>query len=188
MTPWLLLGLLLNCAHNSHSAALEVVHTIASNAAALKPAPEVQSVDLPWIACNDPPRYKIDLIRSHCQKVHDGITRSTHSYRRQGWHGINTPQTLTEESDDCVVRLETNNRDQSDVFSRSLMAHVALQISQTCILGGAASIGTKGFCELIVLSIGSSGCAFVERGDMSRVACVLRLCSTISCQLHGKKG
>lgn len=167
MAPWLLLGLLLTCAHSSRSVALEAAHTIASNAVTPDPAPEVQNDRLPWITCNGPPRYNIALIRSHCRNVFDCITHSPHSYRRQGWHGINTPETLTKESDDCVVRLETNNRDQSDAFSHSLMAHIGLQISQQCILGGAASIGSKGFCELIVLGIGYPGCASREHWDVS---------------------
>ena len=154
MVAWLLLGLLLTCAYNSHSGALEVAHTIASNASTTNPLTEVQGNKLPWIACNAPPRYNIPLLRSHCQDVYDRIIYAPQSYRKQGWHGINTPEPLTEESDDCVVRLETNYRDQSDTFSRALMAHVGLHISQQCILGGAASIGSKGFCESNILNIG----------------------------------
>ncbi len=55
------------------------------------------------------------------------------------------------------MRLETNYRDQSDPIPRALMAHVGLHISQQCILGGAASVGSTGFCELVVLSIGLPG-------------------------------
>jgi len=157
MAPWLLLGLLLTGAYNSHSVALGAEHTIASNASTTNPPTEVQDNKLPWIACNAPPRYNIALTRSHCQNVYDRIIYAPQSYHKQGWHGINTPEPLTEESDDCVVRLETNYRDQSDTFSRALMAHVGLHISQQCILGGAASVGSQGFCELVVLSIGLPG-------------------------------
>jgi len=154
MVAWLLLGLLLTCAYNSRSVALELRPTLASNASTTNSSIEVQGNKLPWIACNAPPRYNIALGRSHCQNVYDRIHPAPHNYRKQGWHGVNTPETLTEESDDCVMRLETNYRDQSDTFARALMAHVGLHVSQRCILGGAASIGSKGFCELNVLSIG----------------------------------
>lgn len=97
------------------------------------------------MACNTMPRYEILLSPTHCNQVYTRITSNTHAYRTQGWHGINTPYTLSDEPDKCVMRLETNYRDESDHFTDSLMAHVGLNIAEACTLGGAASIGKKGF-------------------------------------------
>lgn len=101
-----------------------------------------------WIVCNNPPRYDVPIITRRCQAVYDRINSDPKSIATTGWHGVHTPDTITKESDSCVMKLETNHRDQSDVFSLAIMTYVGLRISQRCILGGAASIGTKGFCEL----------------------------------------
>lgn len=99
----------------------------------------------PWLICNTPPRYNILLAHQQCQQVYDRFIDNPKNFQKLGWHGINTPSSLTEETDTCVMRVETNHRDQSDEFRMATLAYVGLSISRQCILGGAASIGTKGF-------------------------------------------
>ena len=164
MSPWLLLGFLFTCINYSLGAAIEADHSTARSVASLNPPSEVQGLNQSaWLVCNTLPRYSIPIVRSHCQNIYDRFVHDPSTFSKQGWHGINTPFTLTKESDTCVIRLETNYRDESDEYSPAALAYVALMISRRCTLGGAASFGTKGFYVSVTGMIPATD---VERGTL----------------------
>ena len=125
---------------------VEANGTIARNAASATTSTETPGLHKsPWMVCNASPRYNIPIDSNQCQEAINRIIKNPSSLSKQGWYGIHTPVTLTKESDSCVIRLETNYRDRSEVVSPATIAYVASGISWNCILGGAASIGDKEF-------------------------------------------
>ena len=137
---------------------VEANDTIARNAASATTSTETPGLhQSPWVVCNAPPRYNIPLDRNQCQEAYNRIIKSPSSISMQGWYGIHTPVTLTKESDSCVIRLETNYRNRSEVVSPATIAYVASSISRKCILGGVASIGDKYFYVSVTRMIPGEG-------------------------------
>ena len=152
-----LLGVLIALVKCTSGAAILTSESMTQNLSTDAISNEAPGVNqLPWLVCNSLPRYNIPIARQECQEIYNRVIKRPQSSSQQGWHGINTPITLTKESDSCVMRLETNRRDRSDTFRLSTLAYVGVSISRKCILGGAASIGEEGFCKQYIQCLSPS--------------------------------